>query len=196
MSDNVMVKRALPGGLYDRILETWQDAKAIDGVLLRVPHTLAHGDCHVRNLFASQDECGDDEIVAIDWSAAGIEPLGVDAGTLLGSGFTWRDKECEQSKRLIDPVFDAYLEGLGEAGWKGDVEHARLGYLTVAGLVYGGFFVPILLAAIAGGQPVERIRWLESRLGVKVERVPDLVSERVGLLFSLAEEALSIAQNI
>jgi hypothetical protein len=83
-----------------------------------------------KNLFPIRVSDGDSYTVGIDWSHVGIANLGIDIGHLLASPLKWREITPDEARSLRDPVFDAYLAGLVEAGWTGNHDTIRLTYLT------------------------------------------------------------------
>ena len=89
------VRRALPGESYVRALQFGDDLSRLTAAIREVPRTVAHGDCDVRNLFTSYDPTGRFKLMAIDLASVGIEPIGSDIGTLLGSSLTWGDEEAD-----------------------------------------------------------------------------------------------------
>jgi hypothetical protein len=86
-------------------------------------HTLCFGDCNVGNLF-----CLPGETVGIDWASLSIDPLGVDAGSVIGSACSW-GREAAAVARNERGLFELYLMGLTDAGWRGDRDDVRRGYL-------------------------------------------------------------------
>ncbi len=122
--------RTLPADIVQGLLELWQSG---DELFTRVEETcpcLCHRDYHARNLFPMQATGAGSYTIAIDWDQIGIEYIGADIGLLLGSPIKWMELSPDQAAALIEPIFDAYLAGLAEAGWSGNEDEARLTYLT------------------------------------------------------------------
>ncbi len=63
-----------------------------------------------------------------------IEHLGTDVGKFLSTSVKWLEIPVEQAAALVEPVIDAYLAGLTEAGWTGNDEQVKLTYLTYLGM--------------------------------------------------------------
>ncbi len=72
--------------------------------------------------------------IAVDWDQVGVEYLGAEIGLLLASATKWLELSVEQAAALVDPLFEAYLAGLAEAGWSGNEEEVQLTYLTCLGM--------------------------------------------------------------
>ncbi len=137
-----------------------------------MPHVLAFGDSHSRNMFPVGSST-----VGIDWAGISYEPFGCDAGVLAGSAFTFDVNEAERAVENEPEIFDSYVLGLESAGWKGSRKHVRIGYLTQ----FIGYF------SILGNSPISifadesRRSHLEHRLGAKLEDVPERMNPVMAL---------------
>jgi hypothetical protein len=90
---------------------------------------LVHQDAHHRNLIARAGTAGRPEIVAIDWAWTGVAAVGADAAPLAFGDVVWGNGVSVDDLPALDAhVFDGYLGGLRDAGWRGDARLARLGY--------------------------------------------------------------------
>jgi hypothetical protein len=78
---------------------------------------------------------GGDQTVAIDWAFVGRGPIGADLNPLVWMSIVIAGVGADKMQELEETVFEGYLEGLREAGWRGDPQQVRLGYLA-AGLRY------------------------------------------------------------
>jgi hypothetical protein len=66
----------------------------------------------------------------VDWSYSGIGAIGEDLVPLVGATLAFGEVGASQAQALDQIVFEGYLQGLHEAGWRGDPALARLGYLA------------------------------------------------------------------
>jgi len=116
--------------------------------LERLPHTLSHGDTYPSNFKSRQD--GERELtVALDWAMAGIEPLGDDLGQFV---FGVQNNLPDQPPEVIcETLFEAYLEGLRDCGWRGDASLVRFGFTASAALRVGLFQMVLLAGEIERG---------------------------------------------
>jgi hypothetical protein len=73
------------------------------------PQTLCHFDLHPSNVFPAEDET-----VVIDWAYAGAGPLGSDAGVLASDAIADEIIAPHEAGRLVDGVWAAYRDGLGD----------------------------------------------------------------------------------
>jgi Phosphotransferase enzyme family len=80
----------------------------LDG-LDRLPQTICHFDLHPANVFPLGGETA-----VIDWAYCGQGPLGSDAGVLASDAIADELIAPEEAERLVDAVWEAYREGLGD----------------------------------------------------------------------------------
>jgi hypothetical protein len=93
-------------------------------LLAAVPLTLCHNDFWTRNLFGKDGQ----PTTVVDWAFVGIGPLGSDIANMTASaGFDSYIAPAHLAS-FADHVFDSYLNGLRQSGWKGDSRTVRLGY--------------------------------------------------------------------
>jgi hypothetical protein len=106
----------------------WSDLESFLSVLNRLPQVFSHFDFQRRNLFIRKAENQQDELLAIDWALCGKGALGSDLFHLVGISALFFDFEQERVRELDAATFSAYVAGLRNSGWTGDVNQARLGY--------------------------------------------------------------------
>jgi hypothetical protein len=162
-----LVQRQYPGiGMADRIVRQWREREVFLATLARLPQTLCHLDAYRSNLFALPGSGTTVETVAVDWGFLGLAAVGEELAPLVCPSVTLADADPEHIRDLGEVAFSGYVEGLGDAGWTGDVRLARLGY--AAGMIRYGLVAWALVALIepeiqALAQRVWR-RTLEDRL--------------------------------
>jgi hypothetical protein len=136
--DHPMVRETWSRSLIEWQIRVFDDRAAFFAALDRLPPTFCHLDAWRKNLLSRRLADGTVETVAIDWGFGGIGALGEDLATLVGADvMTWL-REPEELPQLEAAVFDAYLEGLADVGWRGDRRLARLGYTITVALRWGG----------------------------------------------------------
>ncbi len=64
----------------------------------------------------------------MDWASFTLDPLGVDAGSMIGSAITWGRRAMDVA-RNEGTLFEGYLDGLRAAGRRGERDTVRRGYL-------------------------------------------------------------------
>jgi hypothetical protein len=131
-----------------------------------LPHAVAFGDLGAGNVFLKGDEA-----VAVDWASLTVDPVGVDGGCLAGSPLTYARGATIAAAEI--ELFEAYLEGLHEAGWAGNRDDVRRAYLCLYGIyqLYCGL-MPVFCGKL---QPFPRA-FIEGRFGTSLEEVPELVA--------------------
>lgn len=130
------------------------------------PASLCFGDCNVGNLFI-----GENETVAVDWASVTRDPLGVDAGCMVGSAICWgrSGAAIAADERSL---FETYLASVAASSVMRAAADVRLAYLSLYGFyVWFCAAMPVLLV-----DEVFPIHLLELRFGARAEEIPSLVS--------------------
>jgi hypothetical protein len=159
--DSPYVARHIYGPVRERVMQTWAARVRLFAALERLPQTFSHLDFMRRNLMIRNRADGQAELVAVDWEKCGIAPIGADLAYLVGSTGLFLEWEPADAQALESTAMEAYLAGLRDAGWRGDVRLARLGYLAWVGLHYG----VIMSSAIAAFTADEAREFASQRLG-------------------------------
>lgn len=108
----------------------------------QLPQTFSHQDTGRKNLSIRSGVGGHVSTVVIDWGFAGLGVAGIDLGPLIVSSARWFGGIAPSQLMEVESlVFEAYLQGLSEAGWNGEVRVVRLGYLISSILLFGPFWV-------------------------------------------------------
>ena len=133
--DHPLVRRSWPGDASSRLFGLWEERGRFLDALERLPQTLCHLDLFRRNLFARKMGNGDYQTLAVDWAFAGQAAIGEEIVPLVLGSVALMEVDIALAQALEDVVFEGYLEGLRDAGWRGDPQQVRLGY-TAASLRY------------------------------------------------------------
>jgi hypothetical protein len=142
LRDHPMVQRCWPDGLLDRVLQLWDERHSFLDALERLPQTFCHLDAFPRNLLI---EHGSQDVVALDWSFAGLGAVGSELAPMVAATVAFFDAEPERMGTIDKLVFNGYLNGLRTAGWRGNSQVVRLGYTAAASLHYGLFPMGVLM---------------------------------------------------
>jgi hypothetical protein len=131
-----------------------------------LPHAVAFGDLAAGNVFLK----GDDAVV-VDWASLTVDPVGVDGGCLAGSPLTWAGGATIAAAET--ELFEAYLEGLHEAGWTENRDDVRRAFLCLYGIyqLYCGL-MPVFCGKL---HPFSR-EYLEGRFRTSLETIPEAVA--------------------
>ena len=70
----------------------------------------------------------------IDWAFVGHAALGEELAPLIGGCTNFGDTSPDELPEVDAAAFPAYIDGLRDAGWDGDVASVRFGYCVAAAL--------------------------------------------------------------
>jgi hypothetical protein len=132
--DNPDVRHWWPRPVVEAILRLWEERSAFCDALEALPRTFGHGDAIRRNLFARRRADGAEETVAIDWQHAGLYAVGEEVGQTLSIAAAFFDAEASDLPVLDEAIFEGYLAGLRDQGWRGDPRVVRFAYSAHAAL--------------------------------------------------------------
>jgi len=183
--DHPLVRRWLPGDASDRLFRLWEARDLYLDALDRLPQTLCHLDLFRRNLFARKTADGDYQTVVIDWAFAGRGAIGEELVPLVVAGVAFNEVDFAQAQALEDVVFEGYLEGLRDAGWRGNPRQVRLGY-TAASL---RFRFAELNRAMESILDASQHPFMEQVFGRSMEEIQDHWAQVGSLCDSLTDEA-------
>ncbi len=134
LSQHPLFEGLLPGDSVERSLRLWAERKRFLAVLDRLPHSLCHRDAFRRNLIARRGQDGREQTVALDWAMAGTGVIGQEIGPLFAASLRFVAVDIARLSNLDAIIFAGYLDGLRDAGWRGDARLARFGYAATAAL--------------------------------------------------------------
>jgi hypothetical protein len=124
------LRRVFPPGTRQRVQRAWAEHDRFWAATQRLPQTLCHHDAFRDNLFIRSADHGEPDVVAIDWAMVGRGCLGADLAPLLCASVAHFAFPADRARELAATAFDAYLDGLREADWRGDPAAVRLGFLA------------------------------------------------------------------
>jgi hypothetical protein len=182
--EHPLVRRAFPPSVVDRLLRLFAERETFLRALVRLPQTLCHLDAWHGNLFAGRAPTGREQTVAIDWAFVGPAAVGEEISLIVWASLQDFKVELADAARLEESVLENYLEGLHEAGWRGDPRLARLGSIINAALQWGIF--PEHLSDVLHES---RHAALEQSLGHPVEAIVERSAAVTSLLLERAAEA-------
>jgi hypothetical protein len=182
--DHPLVQRFYSGSALAQILIVWDERDRLLRLLDELPQTVCHQDAFRRNLFSQPERT-----VAIDWGYAGIAPIGAEAVPLVCGSIGFFEVPYHLAKRLDQVVFDGYVEGLRDAGWRGSRRDIRFSFVLTALLRYviAGSIGEMFAQATAG----EYSR-LEAALDRSMDQVIEHSNDQIAYYQALAVEALRL----
>ncbi len=190
--EHPLVRRVFPPDVARGLFRLWDQREAFLKTLDGLPQTFCHIEAHRRNLFARRVDAGEYQTVLIDWAYVGTGAVGQEIAPLVEESLAFFDVEIEHVRELDGTVFHGYLQGMREAGWRGDPRTLRFGYAAASALHFArglGLVVSIL--------PDEsRHAWVEQLLGRSMEQYVDRAAEYYRFLLGLADEARSLMDSL
>ena len=137
--DQPVVADNFPPALRSAATELHAQRYRLYSVLESLPRTLCHLDFWTKNLI----ETNDGSFVLLDWAFVGDGALGENIGNLVPDAAFDFFVEPGQLSRLREATLDAYLGGLGDAGWHGDPRVVELA--MAASAVKYDWLTPLML---------------------------------------------------
>lgn len=138
------IRQGWPKEIVNEIQRVWHDREHFFRALNQLPQVVQHGDAGRKNLLDRPQSPEARETVAIDWGMVGIGAIGEEMAPLVCSTVLWSSGvQADQLAQLDEIVFDGYLQGLHDVGWRGDPMQVRLGYTATVALRFGPL-IPML----------------------------------------------------
>lgn len=156
-----LVQEVFSEPLRARVLRIWEEKWQWIAANERLPRVFCHNDAHRLNLTLRAAADGQEELVMLDWGFCGNGALGNDLGELVGTSLSNFTADPANAAGLEESVLEGYLAGLRDAGWQGDAQLVRVGYLIALTLYWGG----TLPCAVAQAQPGETRLDVEAKYG-------------------------------
>lgn len=146
LAQTPMGQRVLRGDTLSRLYHLHADSAALLQAFDRLPVCFCHHDAFRRKLMLRETTAGSRQTVAIDWAITGFGRLGEEIADTTSITIAFVELSASQCNELDQAVFAGYVEGLRDAGWRGDARQARLGYSVSAAIrMVGGCFACIRL---------------------------------------------------
>jgi hypothetical protein len=181
--DDPRARAALPEAAVGRVLAAWDDRRALEDRADAGSTTLCHHDAFRRNMVAVGGGT-----VLLDWEYLGPGPLGGDAAHLTTTSLLMGNVPGAEAGALDAAVFDGYLAGLDDAGWRGDARLLRRAYCAFGARRWLPTAARRAVAAATCEDPAERAR-LEAWLGMPIERCARQWADLTDLLLRFVDEA-------
>ncbi len=127
------LNKRIPAPLRARHECLWAEREALFQALTDLPQVFCHFDAQRRNSFISRDRTDHDQLVLADWAICGVLCLGAELNALVPMSCFLNEWQPSAVKELDATGFKNYVQGLHDAGWKGNEDQVRLAYTgTVA----------------------------------------------------------------
>jgi hypothetical protein len=133
--DHPQVWQQYPNPERDSFRSMLQDNERFLAKLEQLPKTISLGDTNPANFISHHSPRKLEQSIAMDWSLAGIEPLGDDLGQLVYG--TYMNLKSYRLSDISETLFTSYINGLQDSGCRIDTELVRFGYTASAALRVG-----------------------------------------------------------
>jgi hypothetical protein len=184
-----LLRQAFPIPIADRLRRLWTEREIFLATLRRLLQTFCHFDAGHHNLLP-QPAAGAVRTVALDWECAGIAAVGEEIGLLVSTPFIRYALGPSEVPRIRESVFDGYLEGLRDAGWRGSWRDVRLGFAANAALRVVFSTTGVREAVDEARQVREAHRW-----GCTIETLMQNRAALTYALLDLADEARALIER-
>jgi hypothetical protein len=183
--DDPLMHRLFPSDRVDFLMHMWAEHEDYLNALDRMPPTLCHGDAFRRNLFARATPSGTFQTGLIDWASVGMGWAGSEIGSLVRSTLVFGEVGWSEANELDRIAFQGYLEGLRDAGWRGDPRRVRFGFVAPFAVAFLRRPGAIFRRFVDGAEqpPVGEV------LSLSPEERLDLAGEYIHFVFGLGQEA-------
>jgi hypothetical protein len=191
--EHPLVRAAFPVPVTDRLLALWAERTVWMDILDRMPLTVCHFDTWRPNLLACMDPEGQDRTVALDWQCMGLGPVG-EIGNLLLTALMTLEVPASQAKALDTAIWESYLQGLQEAGWRGNPRHVRFCYTAYPALRWGLVFPMLMILPYVLDK--DKRAEAEAKFGTSIEELLRQWAGALYFLLDLADEAHALANGL
>jgi hypothetical protein len=123
-----IVQKAFPQSIIDRWMRVLDSRDIILNRLDGLTQTLSHQDTDKRNLFSRRGDDGREQTAVIDWAFLGLAAVGEDLGNQVFGNLSFLFVDFSAAREYQEAAFDAYVEGLREAGWQGSMDDVRFAF--------------------------------------------------------------------
>lgn len=134
--DHPRVREILPPDVAAAFRRSWECRDATFEAIRSMPQVFTHQDAFSQNAFF-RPRNGDEELVLIDWSFAGVAALGEELAALVVASAVFDPALLAIIDDVERVAFAAYIDGLRDAGWRGDQSELWRVYRSTAILRYG-----------------------------------------------------------
>jgi hypothetical protein len=196
------VEPFLDGGTRRRIAELISDSDDLLTGFDSLPVTLAHHDPQWGNLFAAAPDESPARTVAIDWGFFGLAPIGSDLGLHIGQNIMSWGIDQRRAAEHDQASTAAYISGLQDYGWNGDVDSVTFARATAAALNAGTWLameVSWLCPDMAERFGSDNAAWptrIAAKQGISTTTVVERWASGFNYVLDLANEARQLLPHV
>jgi hypothetical protein len=173
-----LVARGYPAALAERLHRLARADAGRYEALEALPRTLLHWDAYRANMLSR-----DGETYLIDWSCMGLGAVCEELGPLIAVSLLYFSVPADDARELAEGCFAGYVDGLRDAGWRGDATLAREAFRMALSrwIPLAGGLYALTMADAAGWIATTWSRGVDEALAqwpLAAARLLDLVAER------------------
>ncbi len=183
----------LGGDTVARAQRLWAERERLLAALDRLPRTFCHHDAFRRNLMIRRNPAGELETVAVDWAVPGTGCIGEEMSSMVGASVWFLEFAAGEIKEYEAAMMAGYAAGLREAGWQGEPQLLRFGFVATTALHYGLGTTGAISSLMTND---ERIRFAERFFGRPMDQI---IAERAVFeryFLDLGDEALALLEKL
>lgn len=184
LQDHWLVGQSVSPQLLSDLLRLVAEREQWLGLLDNLPQVFCHQDIHRGNLFLTRPSPDATQLVAIDWSFAGVAALGQELAAIF---FTNR-----RLPNIYELATQNYIAGLRAVGWQGDETIILWSSAISAALNYGVAMVGLFIGNLLDE---DKHAELIDGYGITIDQVPPRVNRWVEFGLDYANLARKIAQH-
>ncbi|HSB67163.1 MAG TPA: hypothetical protein VLD65_11320 [Anaerolineales bacterium] len=133
--DHPLVWQQFPNPGLDNFRTMLEESERFFARLDQLPKTISHGDTDPINFISRRLPRNQEQTVAMNWSQAGIEPIGDDLGQLVYG--TYKALKGYKLRDISETLFTSYINGLQDSGCRVDAQLVRFGFVASAAFRMG-----------------------------------------------------------
>lgn len=131
-----LIQKAFPTPMLPALERLAADRERLLAHGAEMPRTFCHLDAHQENMAALVGANGEEVTVLFDWALSGYGVPGEELSRLVWAALLDCKVDVAEADRLENIVFERYLQGLTDVGWRADPWQVRYGYLTSSVLIF------------------------------------------------------------
>jgi len=131
---------------FEELVHDWLEE------LDRLPRTVSHQDYYENNILLNDKDKQEGKLTLIDWQFVSISGIGEDLGRFFGLFVSREQVTVEQFMEYRELFYSSYIKGMRRAGWDGDENLPRFGFLA-AFAIRSIWEVPKLLKKLEADSP-------------------------------------------
>lgn len=179
-----LVQRVFSRIPINRLLDLYRNKDVYLSPLNGLPHTLCHRDFKRDNVLFARHPKGQGKMVVIDWGFLGNGVLGEDLGHFFASTLFGFQYQLEDASKLDTLLWENYLAGLMDTGWRGDPRNVRYSLLVSTVFRWSGLWLDWLPYVLRD----DLQEWFEDKYQHSIDEIVEQWSGTLVFLLDLVDK--------